>query len=161
MAFDLMPIRQEDRDRIADAIERYLSREIDNFQLDNALFDAKIEDRAACEIAIEVWYFYDDFKRHKNEKRHEIPAAGEAMLRRWILFLRSDHPWPIDEPNWQERWYSPGRWQGVMAPVGCLLGLVMLPWGLFEVLVLGRPRPKSAENEYWPFRSSAEWAALR
>jgi hypothetical protein len=34
MNFDLMPIRQEDRERVADAIERCLSCEIVNCQLD-------------------------------------------------------------------------------------------------------------------------------
>ena len=78
MDYDLMPIRREDRERVADAIQGYLASEIDNFQLDDALFKADLEDRAACEIAGEVWFFYDDFRRHKNEKKHKILEAGVA-----------------------------------------------------------------------------------
>jgi hypothetical protein len=160
MDYDPMPIRREDRERVADSIEGYLAGEIDNFQLDDALFKADLEDRAACEIAGEVWFFYDDFRRHKNEKKHGIPQAGEARLHRWIEFLRSDQPWPIQEPDARRRWYRSGNWRGVVMPIGCVLALIMMPWALFEVIVLGRPRPQSAKNEYWPFQSLEEWDAL-
>lgn len=153
-------INREDRDRVAGAIEKYLRCEIDNFELDDALFAPNAEDRAAFEIAGEVWFFYDDCRRHKNEKGHKILEAGEARLHRWVQLLRSDHEWPSDEPDSRRRWYSPARWQGVTMPVGCVLGLLMLPWMLIEVIVLRRPRPKSAENEHWPFQSVEEWAAF-
>lgn len=58
-----MSIDKQDRAKVADAIEGYLRCEIDNFELDDILFAAK--DRAAFEIASEVWFFYDDCKRHK------------------------------------------------------------------------------------------------
>jgi hypothetical protein len=152
------PIDREDRDRIADAIERYLSCEIDNFQLDDILLAVK--DRAAYEIAREVWFFYDGVKKHKNEKRRKITEQGEALFRRWIQFLRSDREWPIQEPDARIKWYHRSRWKTVAQPVGCLVGLILLPWGLFEVIVLGRPRPRFTDNEYWPFQSSDEWTSF-
>jgi hypothetical protein len=152
-------INRAERDRVADVIEKYLCCEIDTFQLDDAIF-CHAEDRAAFEIACEVWFFYDDCKWHKNEKKHKLPEAGEAMLRRWCQFLRSDEDWPVCEPDARMKRHHPGRWQGMTMPIGCLLGLIMLPWALFEVVALGRPRPKSAGNVYWPFQTPEQWAAL-
>jgi hypothetical protein len=151
-------IGKADRNRVADAIERYLRCEIDNFQLDDILF--KAEDRAAFEIAQEVWFFYDDCTRHKNEKRHKLHEAAEARLRRWVLFLKSDHEWPIDEPDSRNNFYSDNRWQGVARPIGCLLQLIVLPKILFDVLVRRYPRPRSANNEYWPFHSLEDWESF-
>jgi hypothetical protein len=150
-----MSVDTEDRNKVADAIERYLAREIDNFELDDILFTA--EDRAAFEVACEVWFCYDDIRRHKNEGRHKILPPGETRLRRWVSLLRSDQPWPRDEPDSRDRWYSGRRWRGIMAPIGCVFALLMLPIFLFEAVVLGRPRPRSAKNEYWPFESSEDW----
>lgn len=157
-----MSIGDNDRVKVAEAIEAYLRCEIDNFELDDVLF--AVEDRAAFEIASQVWFFYDDCKRHKNEGKHKHNEAAEALLRRWVMFLRSDHPWPIDEPDNRTRWYSAGRWRGMWKPIGCLLELVvlpiMLPIGLFQAIVLGHPRPRFAKNEYWPFQSVEEWTEL-
>ncbi len=153
-----MSIYRADRNNVADAIEAYLRCEIDNFELDDIL--SAVEDRAAYEIAQEIWFFYDDITWHKNEKSHKVTEAGEARLQRWVQFLRSDYSWPIDEPDSRKRWYSGHRWKGLTKPIGCILGLIMLPWALFEVIVLRYPRPRSANNEYWPFQSPEDWARL-
>jgi hypothetical protein len=151
-----------DRDRVADAIEGFLRCEIDNFSLDdvvhNTLYDAA--DLTARGIAREAWFFYGDCKRYKNEGKHKIPEAREAMLRRWILLLRSDGEWPLQEPDIRKRWHCPSRWQGTLKPIGCLLELIILPWLVFQATVW-RPRPRSANNPYWPFQSSEEWAELK
>ena len=152
------PIDRADRDRIANAIEGYLRCEIDNFQLDDILDTAK--DRAAFEIAREVWFFYSDCKKHRNEKSHKMTEPSEALFARWIQFLRSDHEWPIREPDPRKKWYSGARWHGATTPIGCILGLLMLPWALFEVILLGFPKPRFNKNEYWPFQSREEWTAL-
>ena len=150
-----MSIDKANRNRIADAIDAYLRCEIDNFELDGVLFNA--EDRAAFEIAREAWFFYDDCKRHKNAKRRKLPEPAEARLRRWVLFLRSDTEWPLEEPDPRTRWHGGGRWQGILKPIGCIVALMMLPITLFEVIVLGYPRPRSVNNEFWPFQSVEDW----
>jgi hypothetical protein len=138
-----MSIDRANRDMIADGIERYLRCEIDNYELDDIHFNGK--DRAAYEICQEVWFFYDDFKRHKNKGKYKLPESDEARLRRWVLFLRSDSEWPIDEPD--RRWKK---------PPGCILALIYSPKAIFDTL-LGLPRPRSENNEYWPLNSLEDW----
>ena len=147
-----MSIDKANRSRIADAIERYIRCEIDNFELDDLLQQA--EDRAAFEISSQVWYFYCDVKRHKNEARHKLTAEADALLKRWMLFLRSDHEWPIDEPDRRTGWHKS---KGVLKPLGCLFQLILLPIMLFQIIALGHPRPRFTKNEYWPFESSEDW----
>jgi hypothetical protein len=151
-------VDKANRNTIADVIERYLNCEIDNFELDDVLSSAKY--RAAFELAQEVWFFYDDCGRHTNEGAHRLSKPEEARLRRWVLLLRSNHKWPIDEPDPRTRWYHEDRWYGVLRPLGCLITLILLPKVFFDVVVRGLPRPRCGKNEYWPLQSLEDWKML-
>jgi hypothetical protein len=149
-----MSVCLEERRQLADAIEQYLAGEIDNFAL-NEVCQQMHRDVAAFQIAGQVWYGYDDIRRHKYEGKHRWTPEGEAMLRRWIQFLRTDRQWPIETDR-------------VPQDKGCLLELVHLPllipyllYGLFMIIFFP-DRPKFKDNLYWPYHSQAEWdKALR
>lgn len=81
------PIDRDARDRMAEALEAYLSRQTDNFELDEALMDIAGEsaDPTIDFVADEVWYCYDDVKRHKVR----LTKEGWDFFYRLILLLRS------------------------------------------------------------------------
>ena len=128
-----MTIDTANRRRVADAIQGYLDGALDNFRLDDELMQIVTEDVACHEIAKEMWYFFDDVKRHYNAKPYEIDERAEAIVRRWISFLRSDLKWkwpPFHASDVSKR----------ISPMSSVQALTT--------------------NEFWPFESEQAWQTL-
>ena len=66
------------RNKIIDAIKKYMGEEISAFEFDDLLWEINTEDKTAQEIISLLWYYYDDCKDHK------VVANKET----WDLFNR-------------------------------------------------------------------------
>jgi hypothetical protein len=130
-----MPINREYRDRIADAVESYLRCEIDNYALDEVLSSVKTDDTTCQRIAEQMWYLYDDCKRHRNEGKLKVQSRDKEAIERWLILLRSDsESVSMDEPDSSK--------SGLIATIA--------KW------IVGRP-PAFRNNEFWPWRTEADW----
>ena len=125
------------RQRLADAIEAYLDRRIDNGILDNTLCDKEIMSSPTClEIAGEMGFFLSDFCYHKNEEKHQVAEEVEQAIRRWVCLLRGGWEWP---PNRKDATHFGLR-------------------GLFDLLRSNFClKSRLGGNLYWPLSGRQEW----
>lgn len=84
-------VDREERLKAIDALAKYMRGEIDNFALDDATFSVGWKDKTIEEISHEIWFSYDDLKRHKVS----VSRPGWQLFRRCIAFLQSDLELPV------------------------------------------------------------------
>jgi hypothetical protein len=81
-------VDRECRRRMADAVLRFMRREIRSNDLDRACeLRWQESDLAAHQAGIKIWLTYDDFVDHHID----VPPEGYEFLKRWLAFLRSDY----------------------------------------------------------------------
>ena len=130
-----MAIDREMRQVVADAIDAFLKGTIDNFSLDDTIFSKKTDDMLCAEIAQQVWFFYDDTYKYLNNGKRKLHPSREAILKRWILILRSELQWSdFAQPS-----PRPPRFGG---------------FGRFLNRILHPTKPKFGDNPYWPFSNA-------
>ena len=86
------------RNKLAESCRHYSSCLIDNFEFDKINFELESEDRAVTEITRNLWFLYDDIRNHRNSGKFKMDDAQEKLLKRIILFLKSDMEY---------RWFHP------------------------------------------------------
>ena len=129
------------RKRLAEAIEAYLDRRIDNSALDNVLCDEDVRNDITCmEIASEMEFFLSDFCYHKNDGKYKIGEEVEQAIRRWVYLLQSGWEWSLDRKDTTR------------------FGL----WGLIDLLRSNLcTRSRLDGNLYWPLSGYDEWLEKR
>jgi hypothetical protein len=108
-------IHRESRDRLAEALRRYVSGHITNDDLDDVEVDWR--DRGAVAVKEMAWYLYDDLENHYVENRLPRGSEDRKSVARWIAFLQSDQEyiWPeysfIEFINWPMNILTLGWWE--------------------------------------------------
>lgn len=79
-------IDRTSRNKIVDAIKKYMNDEISAFEFDDVLWEIATEDETAKDVCKLLWYFYDDCNDHK------VVADKETwdLFNRLLLLLESD-----------------------------------------------------------------------
>jgi hypothetical protein len=96
-------VDRPNRDRAAGAIAAYMRGEIDNFRLDDETLSLDTDDRSLRDVALWIWHYYDDIKRHKV---HASPDVWE-VFGRCVVFLRTDLEWPARKARAHDWRYAP------------------------------------------------------
>lgn len=134
------------RKALANALEDYLRRKIDNFALDDVVCPpgpfVRCYDQMVLEITHQVWYLYDDCSRHYCD----LFPEGEDMVCRWIWLLRSSI-------RFEEIERSSGRPQPSRSKIAKVLRVLLR-------IVTNDP-PKFRGNYYWPCMSAQHWDEVR
>ena len=138
-----MSIDRNCRSLLADSINDFLTDRIDNFALDDALFDpgTSTDDMMFIAIRDQVYLFYGETRRYFNTGRNAVSEKGEAILRRWEYLLRSDEEWSEIVPPPPHRWWT-NFWTQFIAP-------------------RLTPKSKTKSNPYWPFADLPAWESFR
>ena len=84
-------IDRDARDKLAEQIRHFVVEISDNFKFDDIVFDIKTDDIAVQEIRNQLWYTYDDLTRHKLKGKWSLKEAEMEIVKRFILFLKTDH----------------------------------------------------------------------
>jgi len=89
-------IDRASRNKLAEVIRHFIGRFKDNFEYDDAAFDINTKDKGVIEIRDNVWLIYDDLKRHKMEGKWALSKKQDTIVKRCIVFLKSDYEyrWP-------------------------------------------------------------------
>jgi hypothetical protein len=82
-------VRRIVRRKLAEAIAGYMRGEIDNFALDDVVWNSTSWDRSLRWLSFRLWLMYDDTTRHLIS----VDRRGWQFLRRCIVYLNS-----IDTP---------------------------------------------------------------
>lgn len=129
-------INRHERDKLALAVRRYLSKQIDNFELDDIIFEDYNgeDDRGVLEIQHQLWYLYDDFKSHKAKGKYALSNEEHQRCLRCILFLQGDldYSWP-DYPS---------------SLLGSFLNIFTFGWYYKYLLIAYK---KHGNYDVWPF----------
>lgn len=83
-------IDRSSRNILAEQIRHFLSGLSDNMEFDDKVFAIKSDDVAVVEIRDQLWHIYDDFTRHKLEGRWALSKTDESVIKKFILFLKTD-----------------------------------------------------------------------
>jgi hypothetical protein len=164
-----MPVDRAARDRLAAVLAQYMRGEADNFALDEAAAGVKTDDEAVLRLGRELWFAYDDLKRHSVSADRRLWEA----LRRTIAFLRSDIPLPSEKPT-RRRWLHPGQLWGVAA-FGSIVVAAAGAWNgpdlcwFLPGIAVGVPftvrsmwrssEDDSPTDSCYPFASETDWRA--
>jgi hypothetical protein len=89
-------IDRKARNRLAEEIRHFVECFTDNFEFDDAIFELETEDHGVNAIYGQMWLTYDDLKRHKLEGEWALNESGLTVVKRAIVFLKSDfeYRWP-------------------------------------------------------------------
>jgi hypothetical protein len=84
------------RNRLAEEIRHFVECFTDNFQFDDAAWEIETKDRGVTEIYEAMWLTYDDLTRHKMDGAHALSYEQLTIVKRAIVFLKSDceYKWP-------------------------------------------------------------------
>lgn len=159
------------RNRLADAIEAFLSEDIGAFEFDDRIFNVAddTDDETVQEVAHLLWFHYDDCKDHKAG----LSQVEWDYFQRLLLLLRSDAALATDrEREWS--WRQAIASSAIVAFFGgmLLLGfgwqllLITVPLGAVSML-LSRWPTAAAESDtdddfvrLTPYSSVAEMLAV-
>lgn len=167
-----MTVDRQNRDRLVDAIRRYLAETITAFEFDDEIFG--ISDNSADptieHVTRGLWFLYDDCKDHK------VVLSKEAWdyCQRLILLLKSD---AHVETETRKRWSITQLVAGVaffgFAVCAAQLGIgkhlfaLAVPFGLVSIALSRlqersrRRIPESEEIAMMPFSRVSEICAIR
>lgn len=89
-------IDREARNKLAEQIRHFVAGLKDNFEFDDSVWSIRTKDVGAARIRQEMWYVYDDVRRHKLRGEWALSQTQKAVILRCILFLKSDceYRWP-------------------------------------------------------------------
>ena len=166
-----MCVDRENRDRLAEAINRYLDEEITAFEFDEQISDIASDsnDRTVERIAHLLWEHYDDIEDHK------VVLSKEEWdyFQRLLLLLRSDAHLRVKTRG---VWTSRQRLAAFGIAIfgffllelgwGWQLTWVTIPLGLGSMLLSfwrnrSTPRPSKRWVALTPFVSVAQMLAIR
>jgi len=88
------------RNKLAEKLRHLIEGFSTNYQFDDAVFEIKSNDRGIKGIYSQIWLLYDDLQEHKLEGKWSLTEEQKSILKRCILFLKSNYeykwqPWPI------------------------------------------------------------------
>ncbi len=147
------------RRRLAEAIRHFAAGQITNVQFDQRI--PVTSEAALYEIEnLGVWPLYDDVRTHKMTGRWALNPAAKKSLARIILFLRSEQPHAFATrtgPKFSVLWLV------ASVVIGWTSGSLMLGlFSFFAALMLssryGGTRRRREDDEFWPFRTKADYA---
>ncbi|WP_196893882.1 hypothetical protein [Aureivirga marina] len=95
-------MNRKERNLLAENLRHYVSEQITNFEfIDRTELINRSEDKAVREISNVFWFAYDDLKEHLNIGKHKICLENEILVKRFILFLKSDleYEWKSEKRN--------------------------------------------------------------
>jgi hypothetical protein len=129
-------IDRQARDKLAEEIRHFVECFTDNFQFDDAAWEIETKDRGVTEIYEAIWLTYDDLTRHKMDGAHALSKEQMAVVKRMIVFLKSDceYKWP----NWP-------LYYRIARPLFCLIS--------FGVVTkrLDHHFHGNGDDDVWPF----------
>ena len=93
-------IDRQARNKLAQEIRHFVECFTDNFQFDDAVWNIKTKDRGVTAIYDDIWLAYDDLTRHKMDGAYTLSKEQMVVVKRAIVFLKSDYEyswqsWPI------------------------------------------------------------------
>ncbi len=135
-------IDREARNKLAEAIRHFVAGLKDNFEFDNFVWSIRTKDAGVSRIRQEMWYVYDDIRRHKLKGEWALSKKQKETISRFILFLKSDveYRWP------QKHWEFPLA----------RLFLGIITFGLLP-RYLDRKWKENGSWEVWPFLTASEF----
>jgi hypothetical protein len=162
-------IDRENRDRLVDAINRYLDEAITAFEFDDQIHDIRsaTDDRTLQRVVDTLWFYYDDCEDHK------VVLTKEAWdhFQRLALLLKSDmHVKVVVRRKWSVRQIIAGLALGLFGVCVARLGfgrhllVVAVPFGVVSMLLSywhHRAFPTSRESILTPFSSVSEILGIR
>lgn len=95
-------IDREARTILAEQLRHFIVGLTDNFKFDDVVFDIKTNDLAVREIRKQVWHTYDDLTRHKLKAKWALSEKDMAIIKRFILFLKTDYE--CEQPGKNTDW---------------------------------------------------------
>ncbi len=106
----------------------------------------KSPDPALDEISQRLWFTYDDLREHKLAGRFALKPEAHEYYRRCAMFLDLDrpYPWPRLRPN---------VWSRALLVIGTL--------GIWCILARIFDLNRTADGDYYPFRSLDDWMSAR
>ncbi|MFD2561851.1 hypothetical protein [Aquimarina rubra] len=131
-------IDRKNRNKLAESCRHYWSCLIDNFEFDEINFTITTNDKGVSEIKYQLWYLYDDIRTHKNQGKWKMEESDEKVLKRTILFLKSDYEY---------KWSEPSLIENIKKYLSQLLRIKN------ETI----DKTQSGQREYWPFFSKDEY----
>lgn len=134
------------RNKLAEEIRHFIGCFKDNFEYDDVVFDIKTKDAGVIEIRQNVWHTYDDLKKHKMEGVWALSSEQSIIIKRCIVFLKSnlEYTWP----KWP-LYYRAAR------PILWLISGGML------TRILDNHFNGGGELEVWPFFSAEEYEVAK
>jgi len=83
---NIVEIDRYNRDIVANFLEKFIHQEIDNFELDDVIFEITSNDKLLNWAIQQIWSFYDDFSEHIAS----LSKEEYNYLYRLILLLKSN-----------------------------------------------------------------------
>lgn len=133
-------IDRENRNKLAESCRHYWSCLVDNFEFDEINFKIESDDKAIDAIINSLWYLYDDIRMHKNQGKWKMADSDDVILKRTILFLKSDTEYS---------WIHPSMMKRIKAYLNKKLRLTP------EVET--KEKTSEGDEDYWPFFSLEEY----
>ena len=90
---------REERNRLVNAIARYMRGEIDNFEFDDISMGVRWTDTSVQRIAADLWCTYDEVKRHSVN----VTWQGWQMYRRCHCFFENGSVAAGKASDWRTR----------------------------------------------------------
>ena len=159
------------RDRLAAAIEEFLSEDIGAFQFDDRIFALadETDDETVQEVALLLWFHYDDIKDHKAA----LSQVEWDYFQRLLLLLRSDASLTTDRHR-RWTWRQPIALAAIVAFIcgisligfGLQLLLITIPLGVVSMLLSrwpteeAEPDPDDFFVRLTPYSSVAQMLAV-
>ncbi len=139
-------IDRKARNKLAEEIRHFMGCFTDNFEYDDAVFDIDSDDRGVIEVRQQVWVTYDDLRQHKMEGKWALPDDQMVIIKRCIVFLKSDieYEWP--------------KWPILYILTRPLIWLITLG-RLTEVL--DRHFNRAGKTHVWPFHTEKDYEAAK
>lgn len=134
------------RNKLAEEVRHFIGCFTDNFEYDDAVFDIDTKDQGVTEIYQNIWLTYDDLRRHKMKGKWALSETQLDIIKRAIVFLKSDC-----EYKWQ-KWPIYYR---AMRPIIWLITFGQL------TKVLDKYFNGDGELDVWPFYTSEEYEISR
>ena len=94
-------VDREARNKLAEAIRHLVTGLKDNFEFDTLVWSIRTKDVGVTRIRQEMWYLYDDIRRHKLKYEWSLYERQKEIITRSILFLKSDVEYRWPQKHWE------------------------------------------------------------
>jgi len=134
------------RNKLAEEVRHFMGCFKTNFEYDDAAFDINTKDRGVIEIRQNIWLTYDDLRKHKMEGDWALTEDQMKIVKRCIVFLKSDfeYTWP--------KWPFYYR---IVRPIIWLLSFGRL------IIKSDKYFNGGGDLNVWPFISNAEYMSAK